>query len=1011
MTKPPKGARQASLLPTAMNPAVRKRAPKPNPRTESAAPMSAGAVPVAQARQAVSENPKKVNLVLPPLPDEISPASLAEGEAQEGREGDADFFEVDLRPEDKELLASIEDLLQNRDRAPARKQAMKAELGQCPPRPPRDEAREQRVKASEGLSRWALTEERERERIRMMALEERERERAEQEVEAQQSRKLTRANRNCVSAQSSDSVSVDSLDADRESAGAVEPGQDAISSAAVTAEEAVGDAKQATTVQDMKLHILHLRDQHMRELKRVGDRYDSQLKEYHDSVEEKINKAEQALSSRLAFLTKALGVSEAEVKTLREEVAMLEREKDRQHEGAAAAQAALEEEQRAHRASLQALRECESVVRNLHQKQHRDPVASGGGLVAEAVDVSEMKTLNAELAADLQQLRQQHAVVEQDRGRLREQADVLAQQMRHVEARASEREAELEDRIAHAVSRASVVESEAQRVRLEAETARDKRELHWEGVLEAREQAWAAAGEERLKRAEEKVQQLHLENVVRIRELEQEREQLIKAQLEQARNRDDLQNDCEALRVQVEGLKQQLGTLQQDATDKVADKTNGSVAVTTPVLASTEKLARVSKRSGRSPHKPPYASPPQHLEAQFRSPTTSQRGQDNRAILRSGQTRQPPASPLTPQGASPAHGTSDSMSAVPSISVTIPSPARAPDADIRSPLATSQDTEAESSRKEEHPRSSAVPRHAFTPELAHAVQGSRRDMPNYIDARRGAEEIAMELIQQARDMGDGNAKVESKLEENIWTILEEGGREEGTMNIFESPGQGVMVDRLSGERAADESAGLHPDVKAARLSELRRTGLSDRERGALREEHENTMQAADTRSGDLGRSFEHDGTIGDVGSETAGGGATLVHDDVTVNTDPSPCTVTRISWRGLHVDDPLPSVRSDVHRQMQEETEAQRAYEALAPLYFSTAPDGVSLRQMLPDVYDAWEDLCVAFRHRLHAALVMYLCVHRERERETDRERERERETIPDKRKTPSRGHCKFVML
>jgi len=74
------------------------------------------------------------------------------------------------------------------------------------------------------------------------------------------------------------------------------------------------------------------------------------------------------------------------------------------------------------------------------------------------------------------------------------------------------------------------------------------------------------------------------------------------------------------------------------------------------------------------------------------------------------------------------------------------------------------------------------------------------------------------------------------------------------------------------------------------------------------------------------------------------------------------------SWKGLHVDDPLPGARETVEAQMKLEQEAEKEYKALAPLAFGTGPDALTIRHLLPDIYEGWQELSVAYRHRLRFA-------------------------------------------
>jgi hypothetical protein len=74
------------------------------------------------------------------------------------------------------------------------------------------------------------------------------------------------------------------------------------------------------------------------------------------------------------------------------------------------------------------------------------------------------------------------------------------------------------------------------------------------------------------------------------------------------------------------------------------------------------------------------------------------------------------------------------------------------------------------------------------------------------------------------------------------------------------------------------------------------------------------------------------------------------------------------SWKGLHVDDPLPGARETMEGQMKLEQEAEKEYQALAPLAFGTGPDALTIRHLLPDIYEGWQELSVAYRHRLRFA-------------------------------------------
>lgn len=74
------------------------------------------------------------------------------------------------------------------------------------------------------------------------------------------------------------------------------------------------------------------------------------------------------------------------------------------------------------------------------------------------------------------------------------------------------------------------------------------------------------------------------------------------------------------------------------------------------------------------------------------------------------------------------------------------------------------------------------------------------------------------------------------------------------------------------------------------------------------------------------------------------------------------------SWKGLHVDDLLPGARETVEVQMKLEREAEHEYQALAPLAFGTGPDALTIRHLLPDIYEGWQELLVAYRHRLRFA-------------------------------------------
>ncbi len=41
---------------------------------------------------------------------------------------------------------------------------------------------------------------------------------------------------------------------------------------------------------------------------------------------------------------------------------------------------------------------------------------------------------------------------------------------------------------------------------------------------------------------------------------------------------------------------------------------------------------------------------------------------------------------------------------------------------------------------------------------------------------------------------------------------------------------------------------------------------------------------------------------------------------------------------------------------------------ALNPLYFGASAEGIALRHLLPDIYEAWDEMCLAFRY-------MYICL------------------------------------
>ena len=53
---------------------------------------------------------------------------------------------------------------------------------------------------------------------------------------------------------------------------------------------------------------------------------------------------------------------------------------------------------------------------------------------------------------------------------------------------------------------------------------------------------------------------------------------------------------------------------------------------------------------------------------------------------------------------------------------------------------------------------------------------------------------------------------------------------------------------------------------------------------------------------------------------------------------------------------------------MASEKEAELSYRALKPLYFGASAEGIALRHLLPDIYEAWDEMCLAFRY-------MYICL------------------------------------
>jgi hypothetical protein len=60
--------------------------------------------------------------------------------------------------------------------------------------------------------------------------------------------------------------------------------------------------------------------------------------------------------------------------------------------------------------------------------------------------------------------------------------------------------------------------------------------------------------------------------------------------------------------------------------------------------------------------------------------------------------------------------------------------------------------------------------------------------------------------------------------------------------------------------------------------------------------------------------------------------------------------------------------RESVEVQMASEKEAELSYRALKPLYFGASAEGIALRHLLPDIYEAWDEMCLAFRY-------MYICL------------------------------------
>ena len=62
---------------------------------------------------------------------------------------------------------------------------------------------------------------------------------------------------------------------------------------------------------------------------------------------------------------------------------------------------------------------------------------------------------------------------------------------------------------------------------------------------------------------------------------------------------------------------------------------------------------------------------------------------------------------------------------------------------------------------------------------------------------------------------------------------------------------------------------------------------------------------------------------------------------------------------------------------MASEKEAELSYRALKPLYFGASAEGIALRHLLPDIYEAWDELCVAFRYMFVCMYIRIYIIHR----------------------------------